>query len=166
METAMAATRMGALPRDVSGISIDSRTIAAGEAFFAIKGDTHDGHGFVAAARKNGAGLAVVGETKRGEMPESAPQLVVPDVLAGLVDLGRAARARANAKVIAVTGSVGKTSTKDALRLALSRAGETHASLASFNNQLGVPLSLARLPDNARYGGFERGRYPPGEQPP
>ncbi len=72
MATAMAATRMGALPRDVSGISIDSRTVAAGEAFFAIKGDTHDGHGFVAAALKNGAGLAVVAETKRSEMPESA----------------------------------------------------------------------------------------------
>ncbi len=166
MATAMAATRMGALPRDVSGISIDSRTIAAGEAFFAIKGDTHDGHGFVAAALKNGAGLAVVAETKRGEMPESAPLLVVPDVLAGLVDLGRAARARANAKVIAVTGSVGKTSTKDALRLALSRDGETHASVASFNNHWGVPLSLARLPENARYGVFEIGMNHAGEITP
>ena len=166
MAAAMAAQRAGALPDAVGGISIDSRTIAAGEAFFAIKGDTHDGHEFVAAALKNGAGLVVVAEDRRGEMPADAPLLLVPDVLAGLCDLARAARARARAKVIAVTGSVGKTSTKEALRLALARDGETHASVASFNNHWGVPLSLARLPQSARYGVFEIGMNHAGEITP
>src|SRR5690348_8887872 len=95
MAAAMTANRAGGLPEAIGGISIDSRTIARGEAFFAIKGDVHDGHGFVEGALKNGAGLAVVAESKRGEMPGDAPLLVVPDVLAGLTDLARAARARA-----------------------------------------------------------------------
>ena len=166
MAAAMRAERAGKLPAAVDGISIDSRSIAPGEAFFAIKGDTHDGHGFVAAALKNGAGLAVVAQQKRGEMPADAPLLVVPDVLAGLGDLAAAARARSRGKIIAVTGSVGKTSTKEALRLALSRDGETHASVASFNNHWGVPLSLARLPQHARYGVFEIGMNHAGEITP
>jgi UDP-N-acetylmuramoyl-tripeptide--D-alanyl-D-alanine ligase len=166
MTAAMAAQRASALPEAVGGISIDSRTVAPGEAFFAIKGDTHDGHDFVAAALKSGAGVAVVAENRRGEMPADAPLLVVPDVLIGLRDLARAARARGRAKVIAVTGSVGKTSTKEALRLALARNGETHASAASFNNHWGVPLSLARLPQSARYGVFEIGMNHAGEITP
>src|SRR5882762_1247813 len=113
MVAATRAERAGALPDAIGGISIDSRSVAPGEAFFAIKGDIHDGHGFVGAALENGAGLAVV---------------------AGLSDLAAAARSRSHAKIIAVTGSVGKTSTKDALRLALARDGEVHASVASFNN--------------------------------
>src|SRR5262249_59878484 len=117
MAAAMRATRTGSLPAATGGISIDSRSIAPGETFFAIKGDTHDGHAFVEAALKNGAGLAVVAESKRGEVPADAPLLVVPDVLAGLTELARAARTRAKARVIAVTGSVGQTSTKDALPL-------------------------------------------------
>jgi UDP-N-acetylmuramoyl-tripeptide--D-alanyl-D-alanine ligase len=170
MAAAMRAERAGALPDAAGGISIDSRSIAPGEAFFAIKGDTHDGHGFVGTALKNGAGLAVVAQAKvdelRGEMPEGAPLLTVPDVLAGLGDLAAAARARSGAKIIAVTGSVGKTSTKEALRLALSRDGEVHASVASFNNHWGVPLSLARLPVQARYGVFEIGMNHAGEITP
>ena len=90
------------LPAAVDGISIDSRSIAPGEAFFAIKGDTHDGHGFVAAAVNNGAGVAVVAQDKRGEVPADAPLLVVPDVLAALGDLAAAARARSEGKIIAV----------------------------------------------------------------
>ena len=128
------------------GLSIDTRTIAPGEAFFAIKGDARDGHDFVEAALKAGAGLAVVAADKRDAMPKDAPLLVVPDVLEGLRALARAARARSKAKFIGVTGSVGKTGTKEALRLALSRDGETHASAASYNNHWGVPLSLARCP--------------------
>src|SRR5437879_3688921 len=174
MVAAMRAERAGALPDAIGGISIDSRSVAPGEAFFAIKGDIHDGHGFVGAALENGAGLAVVVGDKlagegggiRGGLPKDAPLLVVPDVLAGLSDLAAAARSRSRAKIIAVTGSVGKTSTKDALRLALARDGEVHASVASFNNHWGVPLSLARLPEQARYGVFEIGMNHAGEIAP
>jgi UDP-N-acetylmuramoyl-tripeptide--D-alanyl-D-alanine ligase len=166
MTAAMRAERVGALPEAVGGLSFDSRSIAPGEAFFAIKGDVQDGHGFVGAAFKNGAGLAVVARDKRGDMPADTPLLVVPDVLAGLGDLAAAARARSRAKIIAVTGSVGKTSTKEALRIALARDGEVHASVASFNNHWGVPLSLARLPETARYGIFEIGMNHAGEITP
>ena len=113
----------GALPETITGISIDSRTLMPGEAYFAIKGDVHDGHDFVEAAMKNGAGFAVIAETHRAKFAADLPLLVVPDVLAGLVDLARASRARLGAKIIAVTGSVGKTSTKEALRTVLRRAG-------------------------------------------
>src|SRR5262245_40565442 len=166
MVAAMRAKRAGALPETIGGISIDTRSIAPGQAFFAIKGDTHDGHAFVGAALENGAGLAVVARDKRGEMPADARLLVVPDVLDGLRDLTAAARARSHGKIVAVTGSVGKTSTKEALRLALSRDGEVHASVASFNNHWGVPLSLARLPEAARYGVFEIGMNHAGEITP
>ena len=165
MVEAMGAGRSGSLPGAVSGLSIDSRSVAAGEAFFAIKGDTH-GHDFTKTALANGAGLAVVSAARRGDVPAAAPLLVVPDVLAGLVALASAARARFPARVIAVTGSVGKTSTKEALRLALARDGETHASVASFNNHWGVPLSLARLPHSARYAVFEIGMNHAGEITP
>jgi UDP-N-acetylmuramoyl-tripeptide--D-alanyl-D-alanine ligase len=166
MVAAMRAERAGALPQAIGGISIDSRSIAPGEAFFAIKGDTHDGHGFVGAALQNGAGLAVVARDKLGDLPADAPLLIVPDVLTGLADLAAAARARSHGKIVAVTGSVGKTSTKEALRLALARDGETYASVASFNNHWGVPLSLARLPQAARYGVFEIGMNHAGEITP
>ena len=112
MAEAMRASSNGALPEAVSGLSIDSRTIAPGEAYFAIKGDIHDGHAFVAAALKAGAVLAVVELAQREKFAADAPLLVVDDVLAGLVDLARASRARLKSQVIAVTGSVGKTSTK------------------------------------------------------
>ena len=99
-------------------------------------------------------------------MPIDAPLLVVPDVLAALRALAAAARARSSAKVIAVTGSVGKTSTKEALRLALSKDGETHASVASYNNHWGVPLSLARCPASAHYAVLEMGMNHAGEIEP
>src|SRR5690348_13509387 len=123
MAEAMRAETSGALPDGVIGLSIDSRTIQPGEAYFAIKGDVHDGHDFVAAALKAGAALAVVETAQRNKFAPYAPLLVVDDVLAGLTDLARAARARANAQVIAVTGSVGKTSTKEALRRVLASQG-------------------------------------------
>ena len=165
MAAAMSAERVGALPATIPGISIDTRTLAAGEAFFAIKGD-RDGHDFVAAAMQAGAGLAVVARDKLAAMPEGAPLLVVPDVLEALNDLARAARGRSQAKIIAVTGSVGKTGTKEALRLVLGRQGETHASAASYNNQWGVPLSLARMPASAAFGVFEIGMNHAGEITP
>jgi UDP-N-acetylmuramoyl-tripeptide--D-alanyl-D-alanine ligase len=165
MAAAMKAERAGN-PHDATGISIDSRSIKQNEAFFAIKGDIHDGHGFVAKALENHAGVAVVSHAKRAEMPAGAPLLIVNDVLAGMSDLAWAARARSPAKVIAVTGSVGKTSTKEALLRALARDGETHASTASFNNHWGVPLSLARLSAGAQYAIFEIGMNHAGEITP
>jgi UDP-N-acetylmuramoyl-tripeptide--D-alanyl-D-alanine ligase len=166
MASAMGAERQGALPQSISGISIDTRTIAPGEAFFAIAGDNRDGHQFVTTALGVKAGLAVIAASRRGDFPSDAPLLVVPDVLAALRDLAGAARMRTQAKVIAVTGSVGKTGTKEALRLALSKDGETHASVASYNNHWGVPLSLARCPASARYVVLEMGMNHAGEIAP
>jgi len=163
MAQAMRAQIQGALPEAVTGLSIDSRTIAPGEAYFSIKGDIHDGHDFVDAALKAGAALAVVERAKRDKFASDAPLLVVDDVLAGLVELGIASRARLNAHVIAITGSVGKTSTKEALRRVLAAQGETHASASSFNNHWGVPLSLARCPSRARFAVFEIGMNHAGE---
>jgi UDP-N-acetylmuramoyl-tripeptide--D-alanyl-D-alanine ligase len=166
MAAAMRAQVQGVLPQTVSGLSIDSRTIAPGEAYFAIKGDVHDGHDFVAAALKAGAALAVVASAQRDKFAADAPLLVVDDVLAGLVALAHAARARLDARVIAVTGSVGKTSTKEALRRVLGAQGETHASASSFNNHWGVPLSLARCPATVRFAIFEIGMNHAGEIEP
>ncbi len=165
MAAAMGAERQGALPQSVSGLSIDSRTIAPGEAFFALS-DRRDGHEFVASALAAKAALAVVAAERRAQFADDAPLLVVSDVLAGLRDLAKAARARTQAKVIGVTGSVGKTGTKEALRLALSKDGETHASVASYNNHWGVPLSLARCPAGARYAVLEMGMNHAGEIEP
>jgi len=166
MAAAMRASRAGPLPGAVRGLSIDSRSIEPGEAFFAIVGENRDGHDFVAAALDRGAALAVVSREKRGAMPPDAPLLVVPDVLAALRDLAGAARARSPARIVAVTGSVGKTGTKDALRLVLASEGETHASAASYNNHWGVPLSLTRLPERAHFAIFEIGMNHAGEIAP
>jgi UDP-N-acetylmuramoyl-tripeptide--D-alanyl-D-alanine ligase len=166
MAAAMRAQVSGVLPEFVTGISIDSRSLAPGEAYFAIKGAVHDGHDFVEAALKAGAALAVVERAQRDKFAPGAPLLVVDDVLGGLVDLAHAARARLDAQVIAVTGSVGKTSTKEALRRVLGAQGETHASAASFNNHWGVPLSLARCPATARFAVFEIGMNHAGEIEP
>jgi len=165
MAKAMGAVPQGALPPSVPGLSIDTRTIQPGEAFFALK-DVRDGHDFVEAALKAGGGLAVVAVAKRGIFSKDAPLLVVPDVLEGLIALAKAARARSSAKFIGVTGSVGKTGTKEALRLALSSDGATHASAASYNNHWGVPLSLARCPESARYAVLEMGMNHSGEIAP
>jgi UDP-N-acetylmuramoyl-tripeptide--D-alanyl-D-alanine ligase len=166
MAAAMGAEKSGALPADIAGVSIDSRSLARGEAFFAIQGDARDGHDFVDNALKAGAGLAVIARARRSQFAADAPLLIVDDVLEGLRNLARAARARFKGQVIAVTGSVGKTSTKEALRLALSADGETHASAASYNNHWGVPLSLARCPATAKYAVFEIGMNHAGEITP
>jgi UDP-N-acetylmuramoyl-tripeptide--D-alanyl-D-alanine ligase len=166
MREAMRAEANGALPPAVTGLSIDTRTLQSGEAYFAIKGAVHDGHDFVDAALKAGAALAVVEKAQANKFAPDAPLLVVDDVLAALVDLARASRARLQAQVIAVTGSVGKTSTKEALLHVLSAQGQTHASAASFNNHWGVPLSLARCPADARFAVFEIGMNHSGEITP
>ncbi len=163
MAEAMRASVQGVLPEAITGLSIDTRTLGPGEAYFAIKGDVHDGHAFVAAALKAGAALAVVERAQREKFAADAPLLVVDDVLAALVELAIAARARLKGQVIAVTGSVGKTSTKEALRRVLGAQGETHASSASFNNHWGVPLSLARCPASARFAIAEIGMNHAGE---
>jgi UDP-N-acetylmuramoyl-tripeptide--D-alanyl-D-alanine ligase len=166
MASAMRADISGAMPAAINGISIDSRTIAPGDAYFAITGEVHDGHDFVDAALKAGAGLAVVAASKRAQFAADARLVVVDDVLAGLVDLARASRARLGAKVIAVTGSVGKTSTKEMLLQVLAAQGVTHASVASFNNHWGVPLSLARCPADVAFAVFEIGMNHAGEIEP
>jgi UDP-N-acetylmuramoyl-tripeptide--D-alanyl-D-alanine ligase len=156
---------VGEAPSGIAGVSIDSRTIGRGEAFVAIRGPNRDGHEFVAAALKAGAALAVVRD--RSALAEAGPLLVVPDnPLAALERVGMAARARTRGTMLAVTGSVGKTGTKEMLRLALSPLGATHAPVGSFNNQWGVPLTLARMPADTRYGVFEIGMNHPGEITP
>src|SRR5215217_728729 len=166
MTAAMQARAEGPLPASATGISIDSRTLTPGEAFFAIEGENRDGHAFVPSALERGAAVAVVTDSKRDEMPAGAPLLIVADVLQGLRELARAARARSPANVIGVTGSVGKTSSKEALRLALTPEGETYASAASYNNHWGVPLSLARCAESARFAIFELGMNHAGEISP
>lgn len=164
MVDAMGGRPYGPLPESVQGISIDTRTLERGEAFFAIKGENFDGHDFGTAAIAAGAGLMVVAEAKLPALGRlNMPMIVVDDVLKGLERLAAAARSRTHAQVIAVTGSVGKTSTKAALRHVLSAVGNVHASDRSFNNHWGVPLSLARLPANAQYAVFEIGMNHPGE---
>ncbi|MDF3414132.1 UDP-N-acetylmuramoyl-tripeptide--D-alanyl-D-alanine ligase [Sulfitobacter sp. M57] len=146
------------------GVSIDTRTIEQGDLFVALK-DVRDGHEFVAQALEKGAGAALVSRVPEG-VAEDAPLLIVEDVLAGLEALGRAGRARTGAKVAAVTGSVGKTSTKEMLLAMLGDQGRTHASVASYNNHWGVPLTLARMPQDTEYAVIEIGMNHPGEIAP
>ncbi|ESX99324.1 UDP-N-acetylmuramoylalanyl-D-glutamyl-2,6-diaminopimelate--D-alanyl-D-alanine ligase [Mesorhizobium sp. LNJC405B00] len=161
---AMGGRPLGPMPEGISGISIDSRSLQPGDAFFAIKGEAMDGHDFATAAIKAGAGVLVVAEVKLPSLGRlTAPMIVVQDVLAALEKLGVAARARSSAKIIAVTGSAGKTTTKEALRHVLSAVGKVHASAQSFNNHWGVPLTLARMPDDCDYAVFEIGMNHPGE---
>ncbi|KAA0700338.1 UDP-N-acetylmuramoylalanyl-D-glutamyl-2,6-diaminopimelate--D-alanyl-D-alanine ligase [Neorhizobium sp. P12A] len=164
MVAAMAGRPFGTLPEGITGISIDSRSIAPGEAFFAIKGDRVDGHDYASMAMANGAALLVVSEARLPAMGRlTIPMIVVEDVLDALARLGVAARQRTAAKIIAVTGSVGKTTTKEMLRHVLSPSGKVHASVASFNNHWGVPLTLARMPRDTDFGVFEIGMNHPGE---
>jgi len=162
----MQATRGQCLGDDhvrVEGLSIDTRSLARGDAFIAIHGPNRDGHAFVGAALSGDAACAIV-ETTYPEGAQEDRIVRVGDTLAALNAIGSAARTRAKrAAVIAVTGSVGKTGTKEALRLALSPSGAVHASVKSFNNQWGVPLSLANMPRETRFGVFEAGMNHAGE---
>jgi UDP-N-acetylmuramoyl-tripeptide--D-alanyl-D-alanine ligase len=148
----------------VSGISIDTRTIQPGDLFVALR-DARDGHDFVAEALAKGAACALVDRDPPG-VTADAPLLRVADTLAGLQALGTAARRRSAARVVGVTGSVGKTTTKEMLRLALGALGPTHAATASFNNHWGVPITLARQPRDARFAAIEMGMNNRGEIAP
>ncbi len=148
-----------------SGVSIDSRSLAGDELFVAIKGPRVDGHDYVAAAFAAGASAAMI-HKDISDLPPGAPVLRVDDTQAGLEALGASSRARVGARVIAVTGSVGKTGTKEALRQVLSDQGPTHASAGSLNNLWGVPLSMARMPRDTVYGVFELGMNHAGELTP
>ncbi len=158
-------------PRDLSGISIDTRTLKVGDLFFAIRGEARDGHDFVRDALARGAGAAVVAEERVGDLTDAGPVIAVPSrgedgVLAAMQGLAVAARARTGARVLAVTGSVGKTGTKEALRHVLAAQGATHASVASYNNHWGVPLTLSRMPASSAFGVFEVGMNHAGEIAP
>jgi UDP-N-acetylmuramoyl-tripeptide--D-alanyl-D-alanine ligase len=162
---AVAATG-GATTRDwvAGGVSIDTRTLQPGDLFVALKA-ARDGHDFVAQALGKGAAAALVTHRPDG-VAEDAPLLIVPDVQRALEDLGRAGRARGRARVVAITGSAGKTSTKEMMRAALSEQGQVHAAEASYNNHWGVPLTLARMPVDADYAVIEIGMNHRGEIAP
>lgn len=143
----------------VSGVTFDSREVGPGDLFIALKGETTDGHRFLDQAFAAGAAGAIVSADCGG------PHVRVPDTMAALEALGLASRKRTAAKVVGVTGSVGKTGTKEALFACLDRLapGEVHRSVKSYNNHTGVPLSLARMPRETRFGVFEMGMNHAGE---
>ncbi len=147
-----------------TGVSIDTRTLQPGDLFVALK-DARDGHDFVAQALDKGAAAALVTHRPEG-VAADAPLLIVADVLQALEKLGLAARARTRARVVGITGSVGKTSTKDMLRAILGGQGRVHAAEASYNNHWGVPLTLARMPADADFAVIEIGMNHPGEIAP
>jgi len=149
----------------VGGVSIDTREIGPGEMFVALAGENRDGHAFVADALAKGAGCAMVTHRPEG-VGADAPLLIVRDTLEGLQALGVAARARSDATVIAVTGSLGKTTVKEMLAAMLRADGPTHAAARSFNNHWGVPLTLARMPRDARFAVIEIGMNHAGEIAP
>jgi UDP-N-acetylmuramoyl-tripeptide--D-alanyl-D-alanine ligase len=143
----------------VTGVTFDSREVGPGDLFIAMPGTIHDGHQFVAGAFASGAAGAIVSQ------PVDGPHVLVDDTARALEALGRASRARSSATIIGVTGSVGKTSTKEALFAALDRwrHGKVHRSVKSYNNHTGVPLSLARMPRDAEFAVLEMGMSNAGE---
>ncbi len=143
----------------VTGVAFDSREVGPGDLFVAMKGEASDGHLYLDQAFAQGAAGAIVSE------PCSHPHVLVADSFTALQMLGRASRARSGATIIGVTGSVGKTSAKEALFAALDRGapGAVHSSVKSYNNHTGVPLSLARMPRDARFGVLEMGMNHAGE---
>ena len=143
----------------VSGVTFDSREVQSGDLFVAMPGTVHDGHKFVDQAFASGAAGAIVSQ------PVSGPHVLVEDTFAALQALGRASRERTSATILGVTGSVGKTSTKEALYAALDRCrpGKVHRSVKSYNNHTGVPLSLARMPRDAEFAVLEMGMNNAGE---
>ncbi len=146
-----------------TGVSIDSRTVGAGDLFIAIVGPNFDGHDFVEDALAKGAVAALVSRLPEADDVAARPLVLVPDTLTGLEALGTAARRRAKAKVVGITGSVGKTGTKEMTALALSALGSVHASKGSFNNQFGLPLTLARLDPETDFAVIEMGMNHAGE---
>ena len=157
IETATGGTASTAF--EVTGVTFDSREVGPGDLFVAMAGTVADGHKFVDSAFASGAAGALVSQAVSG------PHILVPDVAAALTALAVAARARTLAKIFGVTGSVGKTSTKEALFAALDRisSGKAHRSVNSYNNHTGVPLSLARMPRDSEYAVLEMGMNHSGE---
>ena len=146
-------------PFEVTGVTFDSREVQPGDLFVAMPGTVHDGHRFVDGAFASGAAGAIVAH------PVSGPHVLVDETFAALQALGRASRERSKARIFGVTGSVGKTSTKEALFAALdrNRPGKVHRSVKSYNNHTGVPLSLARMPRDTEFAVFEMGMNNKGE---
>jgi UDP-N-acetylmuramoyl-tripeptide--D-alanyl-D-alanine ligase len=140
----------------ITGISIDTRTLQQGDLFVALAG-IRDGHDYVIEAFEKGAAAALVLHHQTASFAKAGLVIGVPHVLDALTVLGQAARARTGARILAITGSVGKTGTKEALKVVLSSQGKTHASVASYNNHFGVPLTLARMPEETEFGIFEIG---------
>jgi len=147
---------------EATGISIDSRTTKKGDLFVAIKGDNKNGHEFVEKALKKGAVAAIISEEPE-KLPKGANLVIVKNTIEALAQLAIAARTRSEAKIFAVTGSVGKTSVKEALNVVLSTLGKTYATEGNLNNHIGLPLSLARMPADTEYGVFELGMNHAGE---
>lgn len=169
-EAAAATGGRADAPWTADGVSIDSRKTEAGDLFVALSGPNHDGHDFVDAAFERAAAAAMVARRPAKHPPAihpgGAPLLLVVDTFEGLRALAAEARARSAARIVAVTGSVGKTGTKELLAAALARGGRTAASAGNLNNHVGAPLSLARLPREAAYGVFEIGMNHAGEIEP
>lgn len=164
VQQALGAGFCGAQNAEITGISIDSRTVDDKGLFFAIKGDRFDGHDFVVDVLKNNSVFAVISKAKAATIKTAPDRLfIVDDVLQAMETLARAARVRMTGQVIAVTGSVGKTGTKEMLRLAFAACGRVHASVASFNNHWGVPLTLSRMEKTVDFGVFEIGMNHSGE---
>lgn len=153
-------------PWSAAGVSIDSRTVAPGDLFIALAGPNFDGHDFADQAEAAGAAAIMANKHKAAGLGVTVPVLAVADTMRGLEDLARLSRARSSARIIGVTGSVGKTGTKEALRVALAAQGRTYATQGNLNNHWGLPLSLARLPAAAEFGVFEMGMSGPGEISP
>ena len=158
-EIAAATGGIASEPFEITGVTFDSREVRPGDLFVAMPGTLHDGHLFVESAFSSGAAGAIVAQ------PVSGPHVLVGDCFAALQALGRASRERSHATIMGVTGSVGKTSTKEALYAALdrNRPGKVHRSVKSYNNHTGVPLSLARMPRDSEYAVFEMGMNNSGE---
>ncbi|OQW52245.1 UDP-N-acetylmuramoylalanyl-D-glutamyl-2,6-diaminopimelate--D-alanyl-D-alanine ligase [Candidatus Raskinella chloraquaticus] len=150
----------------VGGFSIDTRSLKPGDVFVALTGERNDGHAYVEAALSAGAVAAIIAEDKLPGLAMAGRYLIVDEPLAALYRLAAASRARSAARIAAVTGSVGKTGTKEALRSVLAPSGPTHAALASFNNHIGVPLTLSSMPATSTYGVFEIGMNHAGEITP
>jgi UDP-N-acetylmuramoyl-tripeptide--D-alanyl-D-alanine ligase len=146
-------------PFEVGGVTFDSREVQPGDLFIAMPGTVYDGHRFVDGAFKAGAAGAIVSQ------PVEGPHVMVEDTARALEALGVAARERCKGRIVGVTGSVGKTSTKEALYTALDRnaPGRVHRSVKSYNNHTGVPLSLARMPRESQYAVLEMGMNNAGE---
>ena len=145
-----------------TGVSIDSRTIRSGDLFIALRGPNFDGHDYVIDALERGASASLISYKPKG-LKKGVPLVEVKDTFSGLNQLGIAGRARSKGRIIAVTGSVGKTSVKETIAKLLSRQGSVSFSLGSLNNQYGVPLSLSRLPEESEFGVFELGMNHAGE---